>query len=195
MTKFSKYSVLISLSIISACATKPRLTYVSPVAIDFTGDWVLDADLSQTVVMVPPRPSKEKKGSPSGGGKGERAGGRKGDRNRGNQNNIEDFPAKPALMSATEMQIEQGPDGMGIAYPRHPYIDVDWGTAKVRRATITSGWAPDNSLVVINDGGRQKYTEIYRLDSTATVLSITYTVNSLKGKQDFVRVFTRRNAG
>ncbi|MFT5571843.1 MAG: hypothetical protein ACI9FR_000764 [Cryomorphaceae bacterium] len=97
-------------------------------------------------------------------------------------------------MTATEMKIEQGTDGMGIAYPNHPYIDVDWGTAKARRATITSGWASDNSLVVINESDRQKFTEIYSLDSTARVLNITYTVNSVKGKRDFVRVFRRRNA-
>ncbi|MFT5571842.1 MAG: hypothetical protein ACI9FR_000763 [Cryomorphaceae bacterium] len=61
MKKYLKCLVIIHLWILSACVSSPKLSYVSPVAIDLSGDWIWDQDLSQTVVMVPPRLSKEKK--------------------------------------------------------------------------------------------------------------------------------------
>jgi hypothetical protein len=198
MTNFLKYLVPINLLILSACVTNPTLSYVSPSEIDLSGDWILDEDLSQTVVMVPSRGGQGKKSAPPRGGKGQRRDGQKGngngDRSLENEDKQREHSGQPASMTASQMKIEQGADGMGVAYPNRPYVDVDWGTAKVRRATINSGWTSDNALVISNESDQQKFTATYRLDSSAQILSITFSVNSFDGKRDFVRVFTRRQS-
>jgi len=86
------------------------------------------------------------------------------------------------------MKIDQGDDGMGIAYPEHPYRDVDWGTHEIRRATVTAGWRED-SVVVFTDSGRQTYTETYSLDLDGKTLRVSFDVDGLNGDEQFVRVF------
>lgn len=182
---------MFSLLALNACASNSKLSDVSPTSANLSGDWVLNEHLSETVVMGPSARAKgqKQKGSPQGRGKGER----KGRGAKKEKTGQLSFSRKPPVMTASEMKIDQGEQGMGVSYPEQPYRDVDWGETEVRRTTVTSGWDANGALVVKSKSERQAYTEIYHLDATAKVLTITFVVNGVNGKNEFVRVFDRRD--
>ena len=198
MTLVSKLFSLLLLLTVSACASNPRLSYVSPTAINLSGDWVLNEPLSQTVVMFPAKRKPTSNGAQPAGradnGRSSNPVVRPERRAPGLENEASPVVRKPAAMVASAMKIEQGADGMGIAYPKHTYRDVDWGSKETRDETIWSGWAADNALVIQTNSDQQKFREAYRLDASGKTLTITFTVNSFKGEQDFVRVFQKKGS-
>ena len=172
------YSLLILIFLV-ACSSVPKLSSTSPTSINLTGTWVLNKSLSQDVIMK----LKSRGGDNNNYGRPDQSS-ENGEREARRNQNL----GKPPAMTVTEMKIDQGDDGMGIAYPEHPYRDVDWGTHDIRRATVTAGWRED-TVVVYTNSQRQTYTEIYSLDLDGKTLSVSFDVNGLNGKEQFVRVF------
>ena len=197
MNLYTKTIGLMAGALLVACSSTPKLSNVSPAKVNLSGDWVLNEALSQTVILnMPtvktPRSRDGKKGPPSGGrgGKGGKGGVKDGDVKNGDSRPFD----KPASMSAKHIKIDQGIDGMGVLYSGKPYRDVDWGEVEVRRYIVTSGWN-GNKLFIHTKGKRQEYTEIYGINSDANILTVTFLVDSVDGKQEFVRVYNLKVEG
>ena len=190
----ARYVYIVCLLSLTACASHPRLSYTPPVSINLSGDWILNENLSQAVVIVPKRPAnKDRRDSPSGSVRGTAPELKKPVARAPNiEVEVPRTAEKTASMTSTSMKIEQDAGGMGIAYPKHPYWDIDWGQHEVRRAKVIAGWTSHNELVINHQSEKQHFVEVYRLDNTGKRLRITFTVDSINGKQDFVRVFDLR---
>jgi hypothetical protein len=165
---------------LAACAA--RLATRSPASVDLSGTWVLNQALSQDVTLQRSKRAPERR---TDGGQGRSAG------NRNSQELVYASPSAPQkrpYMSAIEMTIEQGPDSMGVAYPNARYRDVDWGKRVVRGTKINAGWE-QSELVINSDSKRLEVKEVYRLDISGNLLTLTIAVKGRGGTKEFVRVF------
>jgi len=191
MLRASAVITLIGLYVsIGACAT--RLDYNSPKSEDLSGQWVLNAEQSQEIIL---RPAKHASVSSKGERRGERSrGGRpqgaKTSQTKGQKALVADLrirPTKPDSMTATEMAIEQVQDSMGIRYASDKYRDVDWGKKEYRGVTTVAGWEGD-TLQINTKGKRLSFSESYQLNKTGDVLSIFFKVSG----EQYRRVYTKQ---
>ncbi len=192
-------SVAIPLMLIG-CASTPNLSQTSPEGIDLSGEWLVNSSISQTVVLGA-RDSQEK-GSKSGrgkggkGGKGERGGrGERGERGEGQAKSKSKEGRRSrgvATMVAAEMKIDQDNLGLGIAFPKKPYRDIDWGEHEFRNTKVTAGWNEDDQLIVISKSDRHSFTETFMLNDTGDELTILFDVQGPSGAKQYVRVFDRK---
>lgn len=172
---------------LSACASK--LEYQSPEQVNLSGDWVLNKELSQEVIL--PRPQRgSKRSKPKNGGDG-RARGGKQSRNQGSGNlaNGRQSLHKPDAMTSAEISIEQSIESMGVRYDNNNYRDIDWGKIEYRNTTTIAGWQDETLRINVN-GARLSYSEIYQLDSTSEVLTVTFKV----GGDEYLRIYNKKSA-
>lgn len=184
-------SLALLLLFVAACANNQKLTEKPPANVNLSGDWVLDKDASDTVVLAPLRQANAKKGRSKGKGrgKGERDGSKPRRGEADQASGKERSESRLASMVTTQMKIEQDAHGIGVAYPKHRYRDIDWGEVETRRSTVISGWRSDGSLVVKSKNDHRSLTEVYQLNHEGNVLTVTFLVDRQGGEDEFTRVF------
>ncbi len=186
-----RLSLALLLLFVAACANTQKLTEKPPANVNLSGDWVLDKDASDTVVLAPLRQANAKKGRSKGKGrgKGERDGSRPRRGEADQASGKVRTESRLASMVTTQMKIEQDVHGIGVAYPKHRYRDIDWGEVETRRSTVISGWRSDGSLVVKSKSDHRSLTEVYQLNHEGNILTVTFLVDRQGGEDEFTRVF------
>ncbi len=159
---------------LAACS---HLATRSPVGVDLSGTWVLDAPHSDS-----PPPLRRHTGAEFdrryADGSMPRFGG--------------PMPLLP-MLSAAEMTIAQDPVSMGIAYPDSPYRDLKWGTEKRDLYTVDAGWDDTNRLVIETRSKPLDVREVYSLNASGDTLTLQIELSGQRiDKRQFTRVFHRK---
>jgi len=173
---------LSTMTLLLALAACSHLETRSPVAVDLSGTWELDARHSDLAPPLGHRSRSEVEDSDGTGASGEgppRFGG--------------PMPLLP-MVSATEMTIAQDPQSMGIDYPNQPYRDVKWGTQKRSFFTIDAGW-DEQRLIIETKSQPLTVREIYSLSASGDTLTLQIELNGKRMNDlHLTRVFTRKTA-
>ncbi len=178
-------NIFLLVTLLTSCASNLKL--FPPKDINLTGTWLLDVDLSEDVIVIMSKPRASNK--PQGGGRHSR-GGRPSVSGKPDISSTPHFN-KPALMTATEMTIDQVKGSMGIAYLGALYRDIDWGKSEKLGKKMLAGWS-GSSLIITTQNKRIKLKETYSIDADGKSLTLEIKLSGNKGKNTFKRVFRKR---
>ena len=167
-------TVALVLALVTGCES---LSLVIPVGFDLTGEWLLDANASDSAPDTRAIRRAEDM-----------------DIARGKQKNvsasaafvIQDFP----VVAAQRLVIEQNDDSLGIRYSNGTYRDVTWGRTERNFWQIEAGWS--NGVLVIlsrrdDITGREEMT----LEAGGSRLRVTVDVKT-EGRDVMIeRVYVR----
>jgi len=181
----------------SSLSTEPPVNY------NLTGHWKLNNALSDSPNLAslgrgagrrnPGAGNRSRGEGGRGQGRGPQGGGRTGGRQRGGVGTGTQIPVVVQVLAATEMNIEQNDDSMGVDYKSGIYRDVGWGERKRGQLVVTSGWKEDD-LVIETKGGRSPIEEIYVLSDDGARLTVLVELDGGKNDMVFTRVFDKQEA-
>ena len=171
-----------TMTLLVALAACNHLETRSPISVDLSGTWELDARHSDSPPPLGRRVRSEvdeSNGSDTSGGGPPHFGG--------------PMPLLP-MVSANEMTIAQDSLSMGIDYPNQPYRDVKWGTQKRGLYTVDAGWDAQH-LIIETKSKPLDVREIYSLSASGETLTLQIDLNGerMEGRH-VTRVFNRRPA-
>lgn len=98
----------------------------------------------------------------------------------------QDFP----VLRAREMEIEQGPDSMGVRYDGAEYRDVSWGTRRRGLWEVRAGWN-EGRLLILSKASDAEAQETFTLAPDGRRLTIDVAIRSGGDRIDVTRVFVR----
>jgi hypothetical protein len=151
-------------ALLAAACSGIALEPQPPPGFDLSGDWVLVADASE----APPS--------------------RRRLRAQGGMLTFitRDFP----VLTANQMQIEQGPASMGISYGVGNYRDITWGTRRRGLWEVRAGWH-EGTLMVLSEASDASASEVFVLSDDGRRLRIDVVISSGGDDVSLSRVFRR----
>lgn len=99
----------------------------------------------------------------------------------------QDFP----VIRATELEIEQGPDSMGIRYDGENYRDVSWGERRRGLWEVRAGWH-EGRLLILSKASDADAEEVFTLSPDGSRLTIDTRIRATGDTLAVRRVFGRR---
>ncbi|MEQ8485466.1 MAG: hypothetical protein RIB46_14000 [Pseudomonadales bacterium] len=99
----------------------------------------------------------------------------------------QDFP----VLRATELEIEQGPDSMGISYDGDDYRDVSWGERRRGLWEVRAGWN-EGRLLILSKASDADAEEVFTLSPDGSRLTIDTRIRATGDTLAVRRVFGRR---
>ena len=167
-------TVAFLLALVTGCES---LSLAIPVGFDLTGEWLLDANSSDSAPDTKAIRRAEDM-----------------DIARGKQKNVnasaafvvQDFP----IVAAERLVIEQNNDSLGIRYSNGTYRDVTWGRTQRNFWQIEAGWS-NGVLVILSRRDDITGREEMRLEAAGSRLLVTVDVKTEGRDVRLQRVYVR----
>ncbi len=167
-------TVAFVLALVTGCES---LSLVIPVGFDLTGEWLLDANASDSAPDTRAIRRAEDM-----------------DIARGKQKNVnasaafvvQDFP----VVAAERLVIEQNDDSLGIRYSNGTYRDVTWGRTQRNFWQIEAGWS-NGVLVILSRRDDITGREEMKLEAAGSRLLVTVDVKTEGRDVRLQRVYVR----
>jgi hypothetical protein len=152
----------------------------TPVGVDLSGTWELDARRSDSPPPLGRRSRSELDDSNGVSG------------DDGPPRFSGPMPLLP-MVTATSMTIAQDATSMGVDYPNQPYRDVKWGKQKRGLYVVEAGWDDKQRLIIETTSKPLDVRETYSIDASRDTLTLQIDLNGQRMEGRHVtRVFNRK---